>query len=128
MSAAEALKAARAIDIRAGIDGDELLLEASAPPPRAQAEARAFACCIGEWLNRNPVRSPPGRCLGFGGGDHAHDPPPYGMESTGHAWLHSRCWPARYAGRKAEAVAALAAMGIAASADLPDDFGKNGSA
>ena len=53
---------------------------------------------------------------------------PYGMESTGHAWLHSRCWPARYAGRKAEAVAALAAMGIAASVDLPDDFGKNGSA
>ena len=97
--------------------------------PRGQAEARAFACCVVEWLNRNPVRSPPGRCLGCGGGDHAHDPLlPYGIESTGHAWLHSRCWPAWYAGRKAEAVAALAAMGIAAPADLPDDFGKNGGA
>ena len=165
MSAAEALKAAFAAGIRVGIDGDDLLLEASAPPPpavldllsrhkagivtllrladdgwaaedwhvffderagiaefdgglpRGQAEAHAFACCAEEWLNRNPVRSPPGRCLGFGGGDHGHDPlSPYGMESTGHAWLH------------AEAVAALAAMGIAASADLPDDFGKNGSA
>ena len=31
--------------------------------PRDQAEARAFACCVAEWLNRNPVRSPPGRCL-----------------------------------------------------------------
>jgi hypothetical protein len=97
--------------------------------PRGQAEARAFACCAEEWLNRNPVRSPPGRCLGFGGGDHAHDPlSPCGMESTGHAWLHSRCWPARYASRKAEAVAALAAIGIAAPSDLPDDFGKNGGA
>ncbi len=31
-----------------------------------------------------------------------------------------------YAGRKAEAVAALAAMGIRAPANLPNDFGKNG--
>jgi hypothetical protein len=97
---------------------------------RGQAEARAFACCAVEWLNRNPVRSSPGRCLSCGCGDQAHDPVlPYGVvESTGDAWLHSRCWPAWYAGRKAEAVAALAAMGIAHPADLPDDFGKNGGA
>jgi hypothetical protein len=155
MSAAEALKAARAVGISIKVDGGDLILQASAAPPpavldhlsrhkavivtllrpaddrwsaedwhvffderagiaefdgglpRGQAEARAFACCAEEWLNRNPVRSPPGRCLGFGAGDHAHDPlSPYGMESTGHAWLHSRCWPARYASRKAEAVAA----------------------
>jgi hypothetical protein len=31
--------------------------------PRARAEARAFVCCMAEWLNRNFVRSPPGRCL-----------------------------------------------------------------
>lgn len=30
--------------------------------PRESAEARAFACCVAEWLNRNPVRSSPGRC------------------------------------------------------------------
>ena len=177
MSAAEALKAARAAGIELGIDGNDLVLEASAPPstavldllsrhkagiaallrpggdgwaaanwqvffderagiaefdgylPRAQAEARAFACCVAEWLNRNTVRSPPQRCFGCGGGDHAHDPLlPYGTESTGHAWLHSRCWPAWHTGRQAEAVAALAAMGIAAPADLPDDFGKYGGA
>jgi hypothetical protein len=29
---------------------------------REEAEARAFAWCIVEWLNRNPVRSPAGRC------------------------------------------------------------------
>lgn len=81
--------------------------------PRLEAEARAFDCCVVEWLNRNPVRSSPGRCLGCGQADHSHDPLlPFGTESTGHAWLHSRCWPAWHATRKAEAIAALAAMGI----------------
>ena len=42
-----------------------------------------------------------------------HDPLlPYGIEPTGHAWLHSRCWPAWYEGRKAHTVAILSAMGI----------------
>lgn len=80
---------------------------------RGQAEAHALACCAVEWLNRNPVRSPPGRCLRCGCGDRAHDPLlSYSAHSTGDAWLHSRCWPAWYAGRKTEAVAALATMGI----------------
>jgi len=93
---------------------------------RGQAEACAFACCAVEWLNRNPMRSPPGGCLGCDCGDQAHDPePPYGVESAGDACLHSRCRPALFAGRKAEAVAALEATGIVAPANLPDDFGKN---
>jgi hypothetical protein len=82
--------------------------------PRREAEARAFACCVAEWLNRNPMRSSPECCLGCGGDDHASDPLlPCGVESAGHAWLHSRCWKAWYAGRKVEAVAELAARGIA---------------
>jgi hypothetical protein len=161
VSAAQALKAARAAGIDIALDGDALVLAAgTAPPPavlnllashkaeivlllrpandgwsgedwlalfderagiaefdgglpRAPAEARAFACCIAEWLNRNPVRSPPGRCLGCGGRDHAHDALlPFGTESTGHAWLHSRCWDAWYASRRGEAVAALSTFGI----------------
>ncbi len=81
---------------------------------RADAEAQAFACCVVEWLNRHPAASPSGRCLGCGDREHAHDPLlPYGVERGGHAWLHSRCWPAWYASRNAEAGAALAAMGIA---------------
>jgi hypothetical protein len=84
--------------------------------PRGEAEARAFDCCVVEWLNRNPERSPPGRCLGCGQTGHSHDPLlPFGTESSGHAWLHSRCWPAWHAGRKAEAVAALAKLGITTS-------------
>ena len=177
MSAAEALRSARAAGIEVGTDGDDLVLEASAPPPavvldllsrhklgivallrpgpggwsaedwqiffheragiaefdgglpRPEAEGLAFACCVVEWLNRNFVRSPPGRCLACGNVHYAHDPLlPHGIEPTGHAWLHSRCWPAWQAGRKAEAVAALREMGIATPAEFPQDFGKNGGA
>jgi hypothetical protein len=53
---------------------------------------------------------------------------PHGIEPTGHVWLHSRCWPAWYAGRKADAAEALKAMGIAPPPKFPDDFGKNGGA
>jgi len=31
--------------------------------PRAEAEACAFACCVTEWINRNPTPSALGRCL-----------------------------------------------------------------
>ncbi|MBM3567327.1 MAG: hypothetical protein FJX46_01075 [Alphaproteobacteria bacterium] len=97
--------------------------------PRPDAEARAFECCVVEWMNLSFERSPPGRCRACGGGDHAHDVLlPHGTEPTGHVWLHSRCWPAWHAGRKAEAVEALKAMGIKGPAKLPDDFGKNGGA
>lgn len=95
--------------------------------PRASAEARAFACCVAEWLNRNPVRSPPSCCLACGADEHGPDKlVPFGTEPTGHAWLHSRCWPAWHAGRKAKAIAALQAMGIVPPPKFPGDFGKNG--
>jgi hypothetical protein len=122
LSAVEALRAARAAGIQLGIDGEELILMAAAPPPAAvldtlsrhkaeivallrpgcdggsaedwqgffderagiiefdgelppaEAEAQAFACCVVEWLNRNPAHSPSGRCLGCGDREHAHDP------------------------------------------------------
>jgi hypothetical protein len=74
----------------------------------AEAEARAFECCVVEWLNRNPVRSLPGRCLGCGDSENTNDPLlPYGTEQTGLAWLHSRCWEVWHANRKAKAVAVL---------------------
>jgi hypothetical protein len=80
---------------------------------RDQAEAHAIACCVAEWLNRNPVHSPPGRCLGCGDTEHGHNPlVPFGTEPTGLAWLHSRCWPAWHESRKTEAVAALSTFGI----------------
>ena len=90
--------------------------------PRAQAEVQALAHCVAEWLNRNPVRSSPGLCLACGDGGTGHNPLlPFGTEPTGHAWLHRGCWPAWHDERKAEAIAALKAMGITApDAILPD--------
>ena len=100
-------------DWRALFDERAAIAELDGGLPRDQAEARALACCVTEWLNRNPVRSPPGRCVGCGEAEHAQDPLlPFGAEATGHAWLHSRCWDAWLTGRKAEAVAALSTFGI----------------
>jgi hypothetical protein len=176
MTAIEALRAARAAGVEIDLHGDDLVLEASSPPPdavldalsrnkagiiallrpaddgwnaadwrvlfdewagiaefdgclpRPEAEVRAFACCVAEWMNGHPVISPPDRCLACGGGDSANDPLlPFGTDTCGHAWLHSRCWAGWHQARQADAVSALAAMGIEKPADFPNDFGKNGS-
>jgi hypothetical protein len=161
MSAADAIQAARAAGIDIDIDGDDLVLNATMPPPpavldllsrhkadilaslrpandgwsvedwqvffgeragiaefdgglqRPDAETLAFECCVVEWLNRSFERAPSDGCLACGGGDSALDALlPYGVEPTGHVWLHSRCWPAWHAGRREEAITALKAMGI----------------
>jgi hypothetical protein len=80
---------------------------------RADAEARAFACCVAEWLNRNPMSSPPRLCARCGDGDQPGDPlEPIGTETTGYTWLHSTCLAPWREVRRGEAIAALAAMGI----------------
>lgn len=110
-------------DERAGID------EFDGRLPRPDAEARAFACCVAEWLSRHPACSTPECCLVCGGRGLPHEPPlPHGVAGAGHAWVHPGCCPGWQSGRKAEAVAALAAMGIDRPPGLPDDFGKNGGA
>ena len=95
---------------------------------RAQAEAQAFACCVSEWMNRNPQTSSPSHCLTCGGNDSATDPLlPFGTDTHGHAWLHSRCWDGWFKSRKEEAASVLVAMGIEKPADFPNDFEENGS-
>ena len=116
-------------DWRAFFDERAGIAEFDGGLPRLEAEARAYACCVTEWLNRNPLRSSPDRCLRCGEAEHAHDSLlPFGTERTDHAWLHSRCWSAWSAARQAEAVAALEAMGIATPAGFPNDFDKKGGA
>jgi hypothetical protein len=86
---------------------------------RTEAEARALACCIVEWLNRNPTPSAPGRCAWCGQAE-SRDAVvlPYGTEPGTHIWLHAECWPAWQDTRRSQAREALARMGIG---DLPDD-------
>ena len=80
--------------------------------PRPEAEARAFECCVVEWMNRTFERSPPGRCarcrrpasrdagiVPFGVGDQ-------------HTWLHPGCWDAWHRDRRSQAAGALSRMGI----------------
>jgi len=100
-------------DWRAFFDERAGIAEFDGGLPRVSAETRAYAYCVAKWLNRNPVRSPPGRCQSCGDSERAHDKLlPFGTEQTGHAWLHSRCWAAWRASRKSEAVAATSAFGI----------------
>ena len=166
MSAAQALKAARAAGIELDVDGDDLLWASPKQPPtavldllachkagivrllrsgddewsaedwqaffderagiaehdgglsRGEAEALAFDHCVMEWLMRHPVRSNPSACLRCGRAeDERAFVLPFGTEASGHAWLHSDCWPAWHAARKTEAVAALTTMEIAPRAD-----------
>jgi hypothetical protein len=94
-------------------DEHAAILEFDGGLPRAEAERRAFAYCLTEWINRNPTPSAPGRCQACGGGQRPCDPLlPIGTDTIGHAWVHRECWPAWYQAREAEAIAALASMGI----------------
>ena len=76
--------------------------------PRAEAEARAFACCVAEWLNRQPHAI------------HAWAVPwlrRWGATCRSVAAIRDRykrsrlatspCWPAWHRAREAEAVAAM---------------------
>ena len=100
-------------DWRVFFDERAAILEFDGGLPRAKAEARAFACCVAEWINRNATPSAPGRCLACGGGERSSDPlRPFGTDATGHAWVHRACWPAWYGARETDAVAALTSMGV----------------
>jgi hypothetical protein len=105
-----------AADWQAYFDERAGIAEFDGGVPRPEAEARAFNCCVAEWMNRNFECSPPGHCLVCGRGELVDNPLlPFGVEPTGHAWLHSRCWRAWSASREVEAVRALAVLGITAT-------------
>jgi hypothetical protein len=161
MSAVQALGIARALGVHLEADGDDLLLEASSPPPdalldalsrhklevvrllhsakdgcspeywhvlfhqraafaefagglpRADAQARAFGCCVVEWLNRNPTPFGAGRCAWCGQPEsHGAVIVPYGTQPGNHAWLHAECWPAWHEFRRSHAQQALMRMGV----------------
>jgi hypothetical protein len=80
-----------------------------------QFKHRTLEASIVEWLNRHPAPSPPGRCALC---RRPESPSavvlPFGVEPGTHAWLHAQCWPAWHEARRADAVAALCAMGTQA--------------
>ena len=116
-------------DWKAFYDERACIAEFDGEQSREQAEAIAFESCVVEWLNRHTCRTDPGCCAACGEPDQeGHAVVPFGTETHGHTWLHPQCWQGWYEARKAEAIIALAAMGIENTAKFPNDFGKNGSA
>lgn len=102
--------------------------------PRPEAEARAFECCLVEWLNRYPQHSDPDRCAWCEKSDRdGHAVVPFGTVSHGHTWLHPECWELWQRERRIRAETALEAMGLEAppksaeGANFANDFGKSGS-
>jgi len=100
---------------RAYFDKCSAIAESNHRLPRAEAEARASACCVIEWLNQHPAPSTPGHCAWCG---RPESPTavvlPFGTKLGTHAWLHAECWPGWHQARRAEAIAALRAISIRA--------------
>ena len=96
-------------DERAGIAEHDGGLE------RADAEQRAFECCISEWLWQHPpLASGPEQCAHCGQplGEPGRDGLPYLTGDGGHTWLHNGCYGDWTAQCRANAVAALAKLGL----------------
>ena len=81
---------------------------------RADAEARAFECCIARWLEVNPPQpSGPDRCgyCGVALEELGRDGLPF-LAGGGHVWLHHECHAPWYTSQRVEAARALMEMGI----------------
>jgi hypothetical protein len=84
---------------------------------RADAEARAYECCVIEWMNRNPpTQGNADRCIHCEERMPENQALPVLTGDGGHIWLHAACHSGWIARRKEQAVVALAAMGIATEA------------
>ncbi len=112
-------------DWRAHFDERAGIAERDGRLPRADAERRAYECCVMEWLWQHPPpASGPERCAHCGEplGEPGRDSLPYLTGGGGHTWLHSGCHGDWTGQRRAEAVAALAILAlpaIPARSELP---------
>ena len=94
-------------DERAGIG------EHDAGLGRADAEARAFECCIVTWMNSNPPETAdPDHCAHCGARMAETDALPFLTGNGGYIWMHDRCHAAWMARRRMEAAQALTTLGV----------------
>jgi hypothetical protein len=103
------------VDWKAFFDERAAIAEYDSGLPRAEAEARAFDCCVAEWMLRNRINSSQDRCLECGKSATYDALVPIGLIGSGEAWLHCGCVPAWRSARIAAAVAALSEMNIIAA-------------
>ncbi len=98
---------------RAHFDERAGIAEFDGRQTRTDAEARAYECCIGHWMNRHaPQPTDPDHGCAFCGEWMSESEALPFLTNGGHVWLHSRCHAAWMAGLRAEAVRALAALGL----------------
>jgi hypothetical protein len=79
--------------------------------PQAEAERAAFQMVLVEFLNDSHPDTDPSRCAWCG----KPETPDATLLPIGvgpHSWLHNCCWAEWREGRRAEAIAMLAGMGI----------------
>ena len=119
----DALKLARDYGVRVTLDGNDLALEADAPPPprilailgrgkwdivavlrQREAEERRR---IVQWVNDHFTSSPPGVCAHCGGGERAEDPFVLLFVGNDRGEVHASCHSTWLAEREAEARRAL---------------------
>lgn len=78
-----------------------------------EAEARAFDCCVTEYINRTHTGSDPDICAHCGGPEVAKRPLiPFGTDGAGHVWLHFDCHEVWQRARHSDAIATLQKLGI----------------
>jgi hypothetical protein len=94
---------------------------------RQRAEAAAFAECVEEWTRQTIARDGNLECLHCGGGA-AAGPLVHLWQGrpVAKARVHAHCWAAWRAATRAEATAALLAVGLPTAVNSPSDFGKSG--
>jgi hypothetical protein len=79
--------------------------------PRIEAERVAFTNTVTAFLDANHSNSDPTRCAHCGSSERPNDLRPMGG-GTCHSWVHGDCWEEWRERRRAEAIAALAALEI----------------
>jgi hypothetical protein len=105
-------------DWRAHYDERAGIIEFDGGLTRSEAEAQAFACCIAEWLNRNPPQpaSSTYGCVHCDTPVSCQNGIPLAIPEFAHgAWVHNNCIEAFHANRHAYAVDALRRCGVSAA-------------
>jgi hypothetical protein len=79
--------------------------------PRVEAERVAFANTVTQYLDANWLNTDPTSCAHCGSSERPNDLRPMGG-GIPHSWVHSDCWSDWTKSRRADAVRALAEMGV----------------
>ncbi len=109
-------------DWQAYFDERAAILEFEAGLNRKDAEAKAFECCVTEYINQTHTASNPDVCAHCGTREDTTQPLiPLGTEKVGHVWVHCDCLTHWQMAQGHEAAEALRDMGITPLSDAVID-------